>query len=179
MLHTAIYTSTWNSVFLMCDCEIMFSCVCIQCVMIVTLVFFFKKRQYGTYQNWEVRAGGVGKWASSAPMLSKKRPVKLLPSIAGMLDGANHPINPNPITLKSLRSQSLWKLLFPTSPHTRANHNHISHIYYSIYWFPSSHKTNTNTSSLLLLTMYTFLPRHVPASEGFSPSHWTSKSLMK
>lgn len=77
-----------------------------------------KKRQYGTYQNWEVRAGGVGKWASSAPMLSKKRPVKLLPSIAGMLDGANHPINPNPITLKSLRSQSLWKLLFSTSPHT-------------------------------------------------------------
>lgn len=123
MLHTAIYTSMWNHVFIMCACEIMFSCVCVQCAMIVTLVKK-KKRQYGTYQNWEVSAGGVGKWASSAPMLSKKRPVKLLPLIAGMLDGANHPINPNPITLKSLRSQSLSKLIFPTSPHTRANHNH-------------------------------------------------------
>lgn len=63
-----------------------------------------------TNQNCEVRAGGVGKWASSVPILSKKSPVRLLPSIAGMLDGANQPINPNPITLKSLRSQSLWKL---------------------------------------------------------------------
>ena len=42
-------------------------------------------------------------------MLSKKRPVKLFPSMAGMLDGAIHPISPNPITLKSLRSQSLSK----------------------------------------------------------------------
>ena len=42
-------------------------------------------------------------------MLSKKRPVKLFPSIAGMLDGANHPIRPNPITFRSLRSQSLSK----------------------------------------------------------------------
>jgi hypothetical protein len=43
-------------------------------------------------------------------MLSKKRPLKLLPPIAGMLDGASHPINPNPITFRSLRSQSLSKL---------------------------------------------------------------------
>lgn len=42
-------------------------------------------------------------------MLEKKSPVKLLPLITGMLDGASHPINPNPITLKSLRSQSLSK----------------------------------------------------------------------
>jgi len=38
-------------------------------------------------------------------MLSKKRPLKLLPPIAGMLDGASHPI-----TFRSLRSQSLSKL---------------------------------------------------------------------
>lgn len=43
-------------------------------------------------------------------MLPKKSPVKLSPLIAGMLDGASHPINPNPITFKSLRSQSLSKL---------------------------------------------------------------------
>ena len=52
-------------------------------------------------------------------MLSKKSPVKLLPSITGMLDGANHPINPNPITLKSFLSQSLSKhVYFP--PEARA-----------------------------------------------------------
>src|SRR5574339_473755 len=42
-------------------------------------------------------------------MLSKKSPVKLFPSITGMLDGAIHPISPNPITFRSLRSQSLSK----------------------------------------------------------------------
>ena len=42
-------------------------------------------------------------------MLSKKRPVRLFPLIAGTLEGANHPIRPNPITFKSLLSQSLWK----------------------------------------------------------------------
>ena len=43
------------------------------------------------------------------PILSKKRPLKLLPLIAGMLEGASHPIKPNPITFKSLLSQSLSK----------------------------------------------------------------------
>ena len=52
-----------------------------------------------TNQKDEVRAGGVGKWASSAPMLSKKRPVRLLPLIAGTLECASQPINPNPMTL--------------------------------------------------------------------------------
>lgn len=42
-------------------------------------------------------------------MLSKNRPVKLFPFMAGMLDGASHPINPKPITFKSVRSQSLSK----------------------------------------------------------------------
>lgn len=45
-------------------------------------------------------------------MLEKKRPVRLLPLMAGMLDGANHPISPNPITFRSVRSQSLSKLSF-------------------------------------------------------------------
>lgn len=37
--------------------------------------------------------------------------------MAGMLDGAIHPIRPNPITLKSLRSQFLSKQLnLPPSP---------------------------------------------------------------
>ena len=45
-------------------------------------------------------------------MLPKKSPVKLSPLIAGMLDGASHPINPNPITFKSLRSQSLSKHVY-------------------------------------------------------------------
>ena len=72
-----------------------------------------KEEDEVTNQNSEVRAGGVGKWASSAPMLSKKSPVRLLPLIAGMLEGAIQPINPNPITLKSVLSQSLWKLLKP------------------------------------------------------------------
>lgn len=62
-------------------------------------------------QNCEVTAGGVGKWASSVPMLSKKRPVRLFPFIAGMLDGASHPISPNPTTFKSLLNQFLSKLL--------------------------------------------------------------------
>ena len=78
---------------------------------------FRKVRCKYTNQNCELRGGGVGKWASSAPMLSKKRPVRLLPLIAGTLDGASHPINPNPITLKSLRSQSLSKLLNPNIKH--------------------------------------------------------------
>lgn len=63
-----------------------------------------------SYQNSEVRAGPVGQWASSAPMLWKKRPVKLLPLMAGMLEGASQPIKPNPITFKSVLSQSLSKL---------------------------------------------------------------------
>ena len=42
-------------------------------------------------------------------MLEKKRPVRLLPSMAGMLEGANHAISPNPITFRSVRSQSLSK----------------------------------------------------------------------
>ena len=62
------------------------------------------------YQNGEVRGGPVGKWASSVPILSKKSPVKLFPLITGMLEGAIQPINPNPITLKSVLSQSLSKL---------------------------------------------------------------------
>lgn len=57
-----------------------------------------------------MRAGPVGKWDSSVPMLEKKSPVKLLPLMAGMLDGAIHPIKPKPITLKSVLSQSLSKL---------------------------------------------------------------------
>lgn len=57
-------------------------------------------------QNWEVSAGGEGKWASSSPMLEKKSPVRLLPLMSGMLDGASHPMSPNPITFRSLRSQS-------------------------------------------------------------------------
>jgi hypothetical protein len=43
-------------------------------------------------------------------MLSKKRPVRLFPFIAGMLDGASHPISPNPTTFKSLLNQFLSKL---------------------------------------------------------------------
>lgn len=43
-------------------------------------------------------------------MLSKKSPVRLLPLIAGMLEGASHPMRPNPITFRSVRSQSLSKL---------------------------------------------------------------------
>ena len=42
-------------------------------------------------------------------MLSKNSPVKLFPLITGMLDGAIHPMSPNPITFRSLRSQSLSK----------------------------------------------------------------------
>jgi hypothetical protein len=42
-------------------------------------------------------------------MLSKKRPVRLFPFIAGMLDGASHPISPNPTTFKSLLNQFLSK----------------------------------------------------------------------
>lgn len=57
-------------------------------------------------QNWEVTGGGVGKWASSSPMLEKKRPVRLLPLMTGTLDGPIHPMRPKPITLRSLRSQS-------------------------------------------------------------------------
>lgn len=81
-----------------------------------------KKKLAGNviYQNWEVRAGGEGKCASSAPMLSKNSPVKLFPLITGMLDGAIHPISANPITFRSLRSQSLSKLHSPTQ---NQNHN--------------------------------------------------------
>ena len=42
-------------------------------------------------------------------MLWQKSPVKLSPLIAGMLDGASHPISPNPITFRSVLSQSLSK----------------------------------------------------------------------
>uniref|UniRef100_A0A1J3IGK1 Uncharacterized protein n=2 Tax=Noccaea caerulescens TaxID=107243 RepID=A0A1J3IGK1_NOCCA len=42
-------------------------------------------------------------------MLSKKRPVRLFPFIAGMLDGANHPTSPNPTTFRSLLNQFLSK----------------------------------------------------------------------
>jgi hypothetical protein len=69
------------------------------------------------YQNWEVRAGGVGKWASSSPMLEKKRPVRLLPLITGTLEGAIHPMSPNPITFRSRRSQSRGNL----------SHRHFQH----------------------------------------------------
>jgi hypothetical protein len=59
-------------------------------------------------------------------MLSKKSPVKLLPSIAGMLDGANHPINPNPITFRSVRSQFLSKLpqIYNTTQQKVNHHRH-------------------------------------------------------
>lgn len=43
-------------------------------------------------------AGPVGKWASSSLMLLKKSPVKLSPFMAGMLEGASHPMRPKPIT---------------------------------------------------------------------------------
>ena len=42
-------------------------------------------------------------------MLEKKRPERLFPLMAGTLDGASHPINPNPITFKSVLSQFLSK----------------------------------------------------------------------
>jgi hypothetical protein len=45
-------------------------------------------------QNWEVTGGGVGKWASSSPMLEKKSPVRLLPLMAGTLDGPIQPMSP-------------------------------------------------------------------------------------
>lgn len=64
----------------------------------------------GTDQNGESSAGGEGKWESSWPMLEKKSPVRLLPLIAGTLDGAIHPISPNPITFRSLLSQSCGNL---------------------------------------------------------------------
>lgn len=64
-----------------------------------------------TYQNWEVREGPVGQWASSSPMLWKKSPVRLFPLMTGILDGASQPIRPNPMTLKSVRSQFLSKLV--------------------------------------------------------------------
>lgn len=63
-----------------------------------------------TDQKEEYRDGPVGKWESSSEMLWKKSPVKLLPLITGTLDGAIHPINPNPITFRSVRSQFLSKL---------------------------------------------------------------------
>jgi hypothetical protein len=44
-------------------------------------------------------------------MLEKKSPVRLLPLINGMLDGASHPMSPNPITFRSLRSQSRGNLI--------------------------------------------------------------------
>jgi hypothetical protein len=50
-------------------------------------------------------------------MLPKNRPVRLLPLINGKLDGAIHPISPNPITDKSFLSQFLWKL-HVAAPHT-------------------------------------------------------------
>ena len=63
-----------------------------------------------THQNGESTAGPVGQCASSGPMLLKNRDVRLCPLIAGMLDGASQPINPNPITDRSLRNQSRAKL---------------------------------------------------------------------
>ena len=53
-------------------------------------------------------------------MLSKKRPVRLFPFIAGILEGANHPISPNPTTFKSLLNQLLSKKvnLPPDAPAT-------------------------------------------------------------
>jgi hypothetical protein len=63
-----------------------------------------------THQNWEVTGGGVGKWASSWPMLEKKSPVRLLPLMAGTLDGPIQPMSPKPMTLRSLRSQSRGNL---------------------------------------------------------------------
>jgi len=60
-------------------------------------------------QNGEVRAGPVGKCASSGPMLPRNNPVKLFPLMSGKLEGASHPMSPNPITEKSLLNQSLLK----------------------------------------------------------------------
>jgi hypothetical protein len=68
------------------------------------------ERYTRTHQNWEVTAGGVGKWASSWPMLEKKSPVRLLPLMAGTLDGPIQPMSPKPMTLRSLRSQSRGNL---------------------------------------------------------------------
>ena len=67
------------------------------------------------HQNWEVTGGGVGKWASSCPMLEKKSPVRLLPLMTGTLEGPIHPMSPKPITLRSLRSQSRGNLQTTTS----------------------------------------------------------------
>ena len=68
-----------------------------------------------SHQNWEVTGGGVGKWASSWPMLEKKSPVRLLPLMTGTLEGPIHPMSPKPITLRSLRSQSRGNLQTTTS----------------------------------------------------------------
>ncbi len=79
------------------------------------------------YQNGEVTEGPVGKWASSGPMLARNRPVKLLPLMTGMLEGASQPMRPNPTTERSLRNQSLLKLFTQTSgekTHTPNCHQH-------------------------------------------------------
>lgn len=91
-------------------------------------------------QKSEVRAGPVGQWASSFPMLPKKRPVRLLPLMTGMLEGASQPIKPNPITLKSLRSQFLSKQVnLPPLPVSRF-HTSLST---ASQLFPVSHKFST------------------------------------
>jgi hypothetical protein len=54
-------------------------------------------------------------------MLPKNRPVRLLPLINGKLDGAIHPISPNPITDRSFLNQFLWKL-HVTSPQHHTQH---------------------------------------------------------
>ncbi len=79
------------------------------------------------YQNGEVTEGPVGKWASSGPMLARNRPVKLLPLMTGMLEGASQPMRPNPTTERSFRNQSLLKLFTQTSgekTHTPNCHQH-------------------------------------------------------
>jgi hypothetical protein len=43
-------------------------------------------------------------------MLEKKSPVRLLPLMAGTLDGPIQPMSPKPMTLRSLRSQSRGNL---------------------------------------------------------------------
>lgn len=73
----------------------------------------------------------MGKWESSDPMLWKNSPVKLLPLIAGMLEGASHPIKPNPITLKSFLSQSLSKL--PKQERRKDETSHPTNVHYLIY----------------------------------------------